>query len=86
MQSTVKDGCLRWLPGRGLAANIRVRSMLLRGLNERLFQNLTTAVWALCRGLQNVIRHAGIGAGNTVENHSEWKLDVFFVAVLTRLN
>src|SRR5262249_44132666 len=37
-------------------------------LNQRLFHNLTAAVGALGRLFQNVIRHAGIGARNAIEN------------------
>jgi hypothetical protein len=46
------------------------------------FQNLPLTVRALRRHLQDVVRHAGIGAGDTIQNPIERYLRVA-VAVLT---
>ena len=58
-------------------------SSALDGFNQCFFENLTPAIRALRRFFQNVIRQAGIWAGNAVENVIEWNLTAFLVAVLT---
>jgi hypothetical protein len=53
-----------------------------RRLNESFFQNLAAAIRALRRVFQNVIRHAGIGAGNAVKDVIEWDFGTFRITVL----
>jgi len=56
------------------------------GLDQRLFENLTAAIRALRRLFQNVIRDAGIGTGNTIEDVIEGDLCAFVIAAFTRVN
>jgi hypothetical protein len=43
-------------------------------------------MWALCRRLKDVIRHAGIGARDLVENDIEGDLCSIWIATFTRFN
>ena len=69
------------LINRGIATRHRIPHLC--GLDESLFQDFSTAIWAFRRGLQNVVRHARIGAGNAVENVIERNFDAFRIAMLT---
>src|SRR5262245_28588883 len=55
-------------------------------LNECLFQDLAAAKRAFCRLFQNVIRHAGIGAGHTVDDVIEWNLGTVRIAAFAGFN
>src|SRR5262249_2142962 len=65
--------------------NAKVGSASLR-LNESSFPNLASAVGTLRWLLQNVIRHARIVSGDTVEDVIERNLGTFRIAVLAGFN
>jgi len=51
-----------------------------------LFENLASAIRARRRRLENAIRHARIGLGNTVEDVIKRDLSTFRIAAFTRFN
>jgi hypothetical protein len=51
------------------------------GLDERLFESLTTAIRTLRRCFENVIRHTGIWAGNAIVAVIERNLVVAWIAL-----
>jgi len=54
--------------------------------NQRLFQNLTSAIRTLPRLFQNVIRHARLRACYSVQNPIKRNLGAFLIAGLTGFN
>src|SRR5262245_58265340 len=56
------------------------------GSTRVFYDNLTPALRTLRRRFQNVIRHAGVGAGNAVEDVIERNLGASWIAVLAGLD
>src|SRR5262245_59974937 len=50
--------------------------------DQGLFQNLTPTIRTFRRRLQNVIRHAGIGSGDAIENVIDRNFSAFWITVL----
>jgi hypothetical protein len=75
-------------PAAGAPVEVRIEMARrhLGRLNERLFQNRSPTVRALRWLLQNVIRHAGIGSCNAIENGIERNLGAFGIAFLAGLD
>jgi hypothetical protein len=58
----------------------------IRPAQPGFFENVAPAARAFRRRFQDVIRHAWLGAGDAVENVSEWNLGRFCITSLARLN